>query len=50
MQNTEDKLQNRVARLTFCKPNFRNMASFQVSWPENTYLAFWPFLTLFEGG
>jgi len=30
----------------FFRPNFRNLASFQVSWPKKNYLAFWPHLNL----
>jgi len=31
---------HRVARLVFCRPNVRNLASFQVGWPKNFS---WPF-------
>jgi len=34
----------RVVRLAFFKPNFRNLASFEVVWPKKFYLAFWPHL------
>ena len=36
----------RVVRLAFFRPNFRNLASFQVGWPKKKYLAFWPFFGL----
>jgi len=37
---------SRLARLAFFRPNFRKLASFQVGWPKQFYLAFWPFYGL----
>ena len=36
--------QGRVARLAFFRPNFKKLASFQVGWPTQLWLAFCPFL------
>jgi len=39
--------QVRVARLAFLRPNFRNLASYQVGWPKKIafgLLPDWPFL------
>ena len=36
---------SRVARLAFFRPNFRNLATFQVGWPKKIYMAFFGLIT-----